>query len=140
MRRLTKAIGAAALAAAAVVLSGCAGLNTLIWGQDGAAVISATETLIAAAAEDEASSMVCEGSTPELRSPSDWEGLAAEEPEKFDPDVREEFSSLDPQWSINLSLIGERARAGVEYPGDVFYRDNDGRLCLVAVRWSTIGG
>ncbi|MFS2240717.1 hypothetical protein [Microbacterium sp. OR16] len=140
MGRTTRAVSAAIATASVIGLSGCAGMDSLIWGQDGATTISTTERLIEAAAQGDASGFVCNGADPELREPADWEGLSAEEPERFVPEYWEQFAALDPQWSINLSLPEDRVAPGVEYPGDVFYRDTDDGLCLVAVAWWTMEG
>ncbi|MDQ1076657.1 hypothetical protein QE406_002902 [Microbacterium testaceum] len=43
-----------------------------------------------------------------------------------------------PSWSINLSLPAGRVASGIEYPGDLFYREDDGGLCLVDVAWWTV--
>lgn len=48
--------------------------------------------------------------------------------------------SGSPSWSINLSLPADRVNPGEEYPGDVFYRNTDRGLCLVAVAWSCVLG
>ena len=44
----------------------------------------------------------------------------------------------DPTWSINLSLPASRVIAGAQYPGDVFYPEVDGELCLVDIAWWTV--
>lgn len=115
-------------------------MDSLIWGSDGAGVIETTEQLIVAATAGEAGSFVCEDHDPELRAPQDWEGLSAEEPERFVAEYWPDQAPLEPAWSINLSLPADRVAAGVEYPGDVFYRETDDGLCLVDVAWWTVEG
>ncbi|KIC57889.1 hypothetical protein [Microbacterium hominis] len=124
-------------AALAVGLSGCT-MNELIWGADGAHVIDTTQKLIAAAAAGEAAALACPGSQPDVRDPADWEGLTAEEPERFVAAHWPEMAPHDPTWSINLSLPASGAVAGAQYPGDVFYREAGGELCLVDIAWWTV--
>jgi hypothetical protein len=120
-----------------VVLTGCS-VDAVIWGPDGAAVIQTTEDLIHAAAAGDAGAYVCEGHDPEFRTPADWEGLSAEEPERFVADYWPDQVVLDPAWNINLSLSEARVEGGLEFPGDVFYRETDNGLCLVEVVWSMV--
>lgn len=124
-------------AALAVGLSGCT-MNELIWGADGAHVIDTTQRLITAAAAREADGLVCAGSDPDLRDPADWEGVTAQEPERFVAAHWPEMAPHDPTWSINLSLPASRVIAGAQYPGDVFYREAGGELCLVDIAWWTV--
>ncbi|GAA1937014.1 hypothetical protein GCM10009775_31270 [Microbacterium aoyamense] len=126
-----------AIAVVATALCGCS-VDTLIWGAEGAAVIDTTERLIDAAEAGDGGSLVCEDADPDLRDPADWSGLSAEEPEQFVADYWPDQAPLDPAWSINLSLPASRVASGVEFPGDVFYRESEEGLCLVAVAWSTV--
>ena len=141
MKRPRRLIAASSAAVLATVLStgltGCSA-NMLIWGPEGTRVIETTEQLIDAAASSDPESFVCEGYEPEMREPTDWEGLSAEEPEEFVPEYWEQMVPLEPDWSINLSLPEDRTQAGTEYPGDVFYQQTDDGLCLVGVAWWTV--
>src|SRR5690606_6433172 len=120
------------IGALVVVLSACSA-DALIWGPDGARVIETTERLIDAAEAGDAAAFVCPDAEVDLGDPVDWDGLSAEEPEGFVADHWVEQATLDPVWSINLSLPPDRVEAGETYPGDVFYRDSDEGLCLVSV-------
>lgn len=122
-----------------LALAGCS-VDTLIWGPDGAGVIQATEELIDAAAAGDADDLVCPGRELDLGDRERWEGLSAEEPERFVEGHWDEYAALDPAWSINLSLPAERVASGEEFPGDVFYRETDEGLCLVGIAWSTVIG
>lgn len=137
MVRSKRLLRAATAASLVVLLSGCS-LDTVIWGADGAGVIQTTEGLIEAAASGDADSFVCAGHDPELREPANWEGLSAEEPERFVAEYWPDQAELDPDWSINLSLAQKRVVAGEEFPGDVFYQEADDGLCLVDVAWWTV--
>lgn len=139
MRR-TRATAVAGLAALVLVVSGCAAVDYVIWGADGAAVIRTTERFIDAAAGGDAASFVCDGHDPELREPEDWAGMSAEEPEGFHAEYWPDQAPLGPSWNINLSLPAERVSPGSEHPGDVFYRGTDDELCVVDVVWSTVLG
>jgi len=121
----------------AVVLSGCSH-NTVLWGGDGAAVIDTTTDLIDAAAAGDADQYICEGQDPELRESADWEGLSAEEPERFVAKYWPDQVPLKPNWNIGLSLSAERVINGEEFPGYVFYRETDDGLCVVDVTWWTV--
>lgn len=125
------------MASLAIVLAGCS-VDTLIWGAEGARVIQTTEQLIVAAAAGDGASFVCEGNEPDLGEPEDWVGLSAEEPERFVAEYWPDQASLDPAWSINLSLPADRVASGLEFPGDVFYQETSDGLCLVDVAWSTV--
>lgn len=133
-RRLVAFVPAAAITAA---LAGCS-TDLLIRGPEGASVIETTEQLVDAAAAVDASAFVCDGYDPEMREPSDWEGVSAEEPEEFVPEYWEQMVPFDPDWSINLSLPTDRRTSGIEYPGDVFYQETNDGLCLVGVAWWTV--
>ncbi|WP_237682440.1 hypothetical protein [Microbacterium sp. B19(2022)] len=137
MTQAKKLLGLLGAAGLAVLLSGCS-LNTMLWGDDGAGVIETTEGLIDAATEGEAESYMCEGHDPELREPADWEGLSAEEPERFVADYWPDQVPLEPRWNIGLSLPTERVAGGVEFPGYVFYQETDDGLCVVDVTWWTV--
>lgn len=131
MRRL---LTASSVGIVGVLGAGCS-VDAMLWGSDGAQVIETTERIIDAASKGDVATYVCADSAPELRHPEDWKGLSAEEPEQFSPEYWPEQASLDPSWSINLSLPADRVSPGEEYPGDVFYRNTDSGLCLVAVAW-----
>lgn len=134
MRRL---LAASSVGIVGVLGAGCS-VDSVVWGSDGAQVIETTERIIDAASEGDADAYVCTDSAPELRDPEDWKGLSAEEPGRFTPEYWPEQASLDPSWSINLSLPADRVNPGEEYPGDIFYRNTDTGLCLVAVAWWTV--
>ena len=121
----------------AVVLSGCS-VDTLIWGNDGAQVIQATENLIKDLASDGTSDLVCEDAEADLGTANDWEGRSAGEPERFVAEYWGEQVPLDPQWSINLERLPEGATPGDAFPGDVFYRETDDGLCVIDIVWSTL--
>ncbi|KTR88413.1 hypothetical protein NS220_16350 [Microbacterium testaceum] len=137
MSRTRRRIAATLTTASALVLTGCS-LDGLIWGREGAHVIDTTRELIDAAAAGDAEGLVCSGRDQDLGSPSAWDGLSAEEPEEFVADYWPTQAEHDPTWSINLSLPAGRVASGVEYPGDLFYREDDGGLCLVDIAWSTV--
>lgn len=139
MKHGRRAVGATSALAAVLLLSGCS-LDTVIWGPEGAAVIDTTEQLLAAASAGDAASFVCAEEEPDLRAPEDWRGLSAEEPERFVPEYWPDQASLDPAWSINLSLGTYPLSVGEEYPGDVFCRETGDGLCLVDVVWWTVEG
>ncbi|MFK3676601.1 hypothetical protein ACI2IP_02655 [Microbacterium sp. NPDC090218] len=139
MTRAKPLLGFTAATSLAVVLSGCS-LNTVLWGDDGAEVIETTERLIDAAIAGDADSYLCEGHEPELRDTSDWEGLSAEEPERFVADYWPDQVPLEPNWNIGLSLPTDRVAAGVEFPGYIFYRESEEGLCVVDVSWWTVEG
>lgn len=122
------------LAAGALTLSGCA----LLWGPDGARVISTTEQLIDEVVDGDAPTLLCADAELDLGAPADWEGLSAGEPERFTGDYWEEQIPLDPQWSINLEGLPEGVEPGDEFPGDVFYREGDDGLCVIDVAWVTL--
>ncbi len=77
-------------------------------------------------------------SVADLGAPSDWSGLSAREPEEFVAGYWADQAALGPQWSINLEGFPEGAVPGSRYPGDVFYRETDDRLCVVDVAWATL--
>ena len=137
MNRTPRRIAATLTTASALVLTGCS-LDGLIWGPEGAGVIDTTRELIDAAAADDADGYVCAGRDLDLGCPSAWDGLSAEEPEQFVAEYWPEQAEHDPTWSINLSLPTGRVASGVEYPGDLFYREDDGGLCLVDIAWWTV--
>lgn len=138
--RCTRAAAAAGLAGLALVVSGCAVVDHVIWGADGAAVIRTTERFIEAAAAGDGASFVCDRGDPDLGEPADWAGMSAEEPERFYAEFWPDRAPLEPSWNINLSLPAERVAPGSEHPGDVFYRETDDGLCVVDVAWSTVLG
>jgi hypothetical protein len=121
----------------AALLAGCT-FDSLIWGSDGAKVIEATEKLIADLAAGETSDLVCADSTADLGNPSDWSSLSAGEPEKFTGKYWKDQAALNPKWSINLEGLPEGAASGTTYPGDVFYREINGELCVIDVAWATL--
>ena len=121
----------------AATLAGCS-VDTLIWGPDGAQVITTTEDLIHDLESGETSDLVCEDSEADLGGPEDWGGLSAGEPERFTGDFWAEQVPLDPQWSINLEGLPDGAVPGEKHPGDVFYRDTDDGLCVIDVVWATL--
>jgi hypothetical protein len=139
MRR-TRAAAAAALAGLGLVVSGCAAIDLVIWGPDGAAVIRTTERFVDAASAGDGASFVCDGHDPDLRAPADWVGMSAEEPEAFHAESWADQAPLEPSWIISLSLPDERVAPGSEHPGVVFYQETDDGLCVVDVVWSTVLG
>lgn len=137
MTLIRRSVYGLSVGALAALLTGCS-IDTLIWGSDGAQVIQTTEKLLSDLASGETSDIVCTNSVADLGTPSDWSGLSAGEPEKFAPEYWDDQVALDPQWSINLEGLPEGAVPGTHYPGDVFYREIDGGLCLIDVVWSTL--
>lgn len=132
--------GAAAgvsVAVFAAAMTGCS-VDTLIWGPDGAQVIETTELLIRDLSAGEPSEIICDDSVADLGEPTDWAGLSAGEPEHFTGEYWMEKAALDPQWMINLEGLLDGSTGGDAYPGDVFYRDADNRLCVIDIAWSTI--
>lgn len=123
--------------ACAVTLTGCS-VDTLIWGNDGAQVIQTTENLIQDLASGAASDLICKDAEADLGTAKDWEGRSAGEPERFVPEYWEEQFPLDPQWNINVEGLPDGATPGDKYPGDVFYRETDDRLCVIDVAWVTL--
>jgi hypothetical protein len=121
----------------AAALAGCS-VDVVIWGPEGARVISTTEQLIDVAASGEHDPLACAGGIADSGEPSDWEGLSAGEPEPFRGDYWEEQIPLDPAWSINLELGAEGAVPGRVFPGDVFYRETADGLCVVDIAWATV--
>ncbi|MDE0545409.1 hypothetical protein [Microbacterium sp. C7(2022)] len=131
------AVALALIAVAGVSLTACS-LDSLIWGADGAHVISTTEQLIDAASAGDGAAFACDGAEVEWGESAAWSGLSAEEPEKFVAEHWPEQAEDDPSWSINLSLPFERVESATRFPGDVFYRDEAGELCVVDVAWATV--
>jgi hypothetical protein len=120
-----------------VTLTGCS-IDSVVWGADGARVIQATEELIDAMADDNSTDLVCAHSVAELGEPSDWVGLSADEPERFFAGYWDEQAPLDPQRNINLEGLPEGLAPGSTFPRDVFYRETDEGVCVIAVAWSTL--
>lgn len=137
MTPIRRSIYGLSVGALAALLTGCS-IDTLIWGSDGAQVIQTTEKLVSDLASGETSDIVCMDSVADFGAPSDWSALSAGEPEKFSAGYWADQVALDPQWSINLEGLPEGAMPGTDYPGDVFYRDTDDRLCVVDVSWSML--
>lgn len=119
-------------------MTGCSVVDALIWGNDGAEVIATTETLVEELASGGTPDLFCEGFAGELGTATDWGGLAAGEPERFSEDFWDDHVALDPQWNINLEGLPEGISVGETFPGDVFYRETDGGLCVIDVAWSTL--
>lgn len=117
------------------MLTGCSAADLIIWGPEGASVIQTTEHLIEAAAAAEADALACEDSAAEYREPENWSNLSAGEPERISGFWQAQ-ADLGATWSINL----EAAHVGVgdSIPGDVFYREDGGKLCVVDIAWSTV--
>lgn len=136
-RKRLRYAGAVALLVGASGLAACSA-DVLLWGADGAAVIRATDRLIEEASDGDASALVCPDMVLDLGDPGQWRGLSSEEPERFTPDYWPEQADRDPEWSINLSLPPDRVADGTVFPGDVFYREDDGALCVVDVVWSIV--
>lgn len=114
-------------------------MDSVIWGNDGAQVIQATENLIEEVASGgEVADLVCEGFEANLGTAADWAGRAAGEPERFFADYWEDQVPLDPQWNINVEGLPDVAVAGDTFPGDVFFRETDEGPCLIDVAWSTL--
>lgn len=132
--RMLTAVAGGGLAA---VLTGCS-MNTMIWGPEGAGVISRTDELIAAAASDDTADFACADGVADFGAPADWKGLFAGEPEAFQAHHWRDQAPLDPTWSINVSRTDAPA-AGTSIPSDVFYKRVDGELCVVDVAWGTVG-
>lgn len=137
MTSIRKSVYGLSVGALAALLTGCS-IDTLIWGSDGAKVIQTTENLVSDVASGETSDIVCTDSVADLGAPSDWSGLSAGEPEEFFAGYWVDQAALDPQWSINLEGLSEGTMPGADYPGNVFYRETDGGLCVIDVAWSTL--
>jgi hypothetical protein len=133
-RRVVCGLSGGALAA---LLTGCS-VDSLVWGSDGAKVIEATEKLIAELAAGETSDLVCADSTADFGEPNDWSSLSAGEPEKFTGKYWKDQAGLNPKWSINLEGLPDGASPGTTFPGDVFFRETDGELCVIDVAWATL--
>lgn len=128
---------AASVAALAASLAGCS-VNGSVWGAEGANVIDTSARFIHAARHGDTSSLTCPGQQPDVRSPSDWADVHAEEPEKFDADHWPDLAHLHPAWTITLST-DRSAAPGDEQPGALVYlRTNDG-LCVAEVSWMNVG-
>ena len=121
----------------AALLAGCS-VDSFIWGTDGAKVIEATEKLIADMAAGGTSNLVCADSTADFGKPSDWSSLSAGEPEQFSGKYWKDQAEFNPKWNINLEGLPAGATAGTTYPGDVFFRETDGELCVIDVAWATL--
>ncbi len=119
------------------VLSGCSA-DAMIWGPEGARVIQTTEDLIDEMSDGGPTDLACNETAADFGSPSDWDGLAAGEPEQFVAEYWDEQAPLDPEWSINLENMPTGLTPGSTFPGDVFYKEIDGELCVVDVAWSTL--
>jgi hypothetical protein len=118
-------------------LAGCS-VDAVIWGPEGAGVIDAAERVIAAGAAGDTDGLSCESADVDFGEPSDWEGLSAGEPERFNPDYWPALVALEPTWNINLELDSERVAAGLVFPGDVFFGENGDDLCVADIAWPTI--
>lgn len=135
LRAVTAAAGLAA------VLSGCSP-DLLIWGPEGSQVIARTDEVIASAQEGDLTSYLCEGADPEMGTAEDWQGLNAEEPERYSPmwaEVDPGSEELGPTWTINLSDDREQLTAGTRLPGQLYFTDGDDGLCVTHVGWVTVG-
>lgn len=132
-----RALAASLAVASVVALSGCS-INVLLWGPDGGSVIDKTEQLIAAAPSGGQNSLACPGSAPDFGDASVWEGLAAGEPEQFDPATSVDRPRLDAGWRINLEGVGIDETSGREIPTDVFYRKTETSLCVADVIWQSL--
>jgi hypothetical protein len=123
-----------------VALSGCVALDVVIWGPGGARVIATTEAVIDAASDGDFDAFACDDSVADFGEPADWEGRSAGEPERFVPEYHAQQVALDPAWSINLELGPEEPAPGLEFPGEVFYRETDDGLCVIDIGWATVVG
>lgn len=121
----------------AALLTGCA-IDTLIWGSDGAQVIQTTEKLVSDLASGKTSDILCTDSVANLGTPSDWSGHSAGEPEEFFAGNWVDQVPLEPQWSINLEGLPDKAVPDTGFPGNVFFRETEDGLCMVDVVWSTL--
>lgn len=110
-----------ALAALATGLSGCS-LDTVIWGADGAAVITTTDEVIVAAQAGEADAFACEDGVADFGAPGDWEGLEPGEPEELAVEPEAEFSQQPRE------LLAVTPREGVEKFGLSIHQSRDGRV------------
>jgi hypothetical protein len=137
LKRAATLVVAGALVA---TLSGCVALDLVIWGPGGARVIATTEEVIDAASAGDFDSFACADSVADFGEPGDWQGLSAGEPERFVPEYHDDQVALDPAWSINLELGPEEPAPGLEFPGDVFYRETDDGLCVIDIGWATVVG
>lgn len=122
---------------AVAALSGCS-LDGVLWGPEGAGVISTTEKLIAAAPSGEQGSLTCEDAAADFGDAEVWEGLSAGEPEQFDAADSVDRPGLDATWRINLEGAGIAATSVEGVPTDVFYRETDSGWCVADVVWQTV--
>lgn len=121
-----------------MALTGCAGVvDLLIWGPDGARVIDTTELLVATSLEGEDTPLACTDSDADFGDPADWQGLSAGEPERISEFWKEQ-AALGATWSINLEGTAPDVEPGDTQPGDVFYREDGGELCVIDIVWVTI--
>ncbi|HWS51466.1 MAG TPA: hypothetical protein VN241_10670 [Microbacterium sp.] len=139
MRSSRCAVSVIALIVVAVPLAGCSA-DTLIWGAEGARVISTTEQLVELAGDGEGDRLACSDAVADFGASADWAGLSAGEPERFHAEYWPEQEPLEPVWNINLELGSDSAEPGLVFPGDVFYRETDAGLCVIDVVWSTVLG
>ena len=101
-------------------------------------MIEASEKIIAELAAGGTSDLVCADSTADFGEPNDWSSRSAGEPEKFTGKYWEDQAGLNPKWSINLEGLLDGASQGTTFPGDVFFRETDGELCVIDVAWATL--
>ncbi|MFJ6653500.1 hypothetical protein ACIQLJ_11955 [Microbacterium sp. NPDC091313] len=142
-RRMRTTAALAAGGGLAALLAGCsmdaAMMDTVMWGPEGARVISTTDALIAAAAAGDGAAMNCADSVAEFGDAEHWQGLQSGEPESFRAGYWEQQAALKPTWNINLEYSGATAEPGESFPSDVFYQRSGDGLCVVDVAWSTRG-
>ncbi|GAA3946233.1 hypothetical protein [Microbacterium soli] len=119
-----------------LALPGCALIDTVVWGADGAEVIRITEDLIDDLSADGTTELICDGADVDLGAPADWSGRGAGEPERTGAAAAEQDIPW-AQWSINIELLPLGASVGDSFPGDVLYRQTDDGLCVDDVPWTT---
>jgi hypothetical protein len=137
-RNMRTSIALTAGGGLAVLLSGCS-MEAMMWGPEGARVISTTDAVIAAAADGDGAAHACEGSHPEFGDAEYWVGLQAGEPETFRASTWRAQAKLKPTWNINLEFAGVNAEVGESFPADVFYQRAGDEYCVVDVAWATRG-
>ncbi|SDL34520.1 hypothetical protein [Microbacterium azadirachtae] len=139
MRKSLKAIaGSLCVAGLPLGLTACS-TDSVVWGQEGAAVREATNQFVTANKEADDSPGLCNGSAADLGTPSAWEGLSAGEPAKFSAKDWEAYGSLSPTWVINLSH--QSATRGAEtknVPVYLFFKGAGKDLCVAAIEWGEI--
>lgn len=107
-----------------------------IWGPDGQAIRSTTQTLIDDIQKTGASELICDDATVDIGSRSDWTNRTPGEPEQMGGKSWPEQADLSASWLINLQGRPDGATASSTYPVFVFYRGSASSACVIDVEWS----